>query len=127
MFRTMHKRRSIIAVAAAAFAVAAVSVVAANGASGTTVASFSLAPNPKFVKCLAEFPNDPSRPPTARVEVVKGDLNDRLTLHLAQHQAEPRVRPVHGPAQLARRRRPADHPGTELRARLVPVGRPGQR
>jgi hypothetical protein len=78
----IRTRRSLIAVVAAALAVVAVSVVAASGSSGNTEAEFALTANPKFVNCLAKYPNDPSRPPTARVEVEKGDLNDRLTLHL---------------------------------------------
>jgi hypothetical protein len=89
MFRSIPKRRSLIVVAAAAFAVAAISAVAASGASSTTVASFNLAPNPKFIKCLAQYPNDPSRPPSAKVDVVKGNLNDRLTLHL--HNIKPNL------------------------------------
>jgi hypothetical protein len=79
---TTRTKRSLIALAAAALAVAAVSVIAAYAASDTTEASFQLKPNPKFVNCLAKYPNDPSRPPTASVEVEKGDLNDRLTLHV---------------------------------------------
>jgi hypothetical protein len=89
MFRSIPKRRSLIVVAAAAFAVAAISAVAASGASSPTVASFNLAPNPKFIKCLAQYPNDPSRPPSAKVDVVKGNLNDRLTLHL--HNIKPNL------------------------------------
>jgi hypothetical protein len=76
-------------VIAAALAVAAVSAVAANGASGTTKTSFELVPNPKFVNCLAKYPGDPSRPPTASVDVQKGNLNDRLTLHL--HNIKPNL------------------------------------
>ncbi len=87
--RTTPKRRWLIAVAAAACAVAAISAVAASGASSTTVASFNLAPNPKFIKCLAQYPNDPTRPPSAHVDVVKGNLNDRLTLHL--HNIKPNL------------------------------------
>jgi hypothetical protein len=89
MSRKIRKRRSLIAVIAAALAVAAVSAVAANGASGTTKTSFDLVPNPKFVNCLAKYPGDPSRPPTASVDVQKGDLNDRLTLHL--HNIKPNL------------------------------------
>jgi hypothetical protein len=85
-FRT---RRSLIGVVVAAVAVGVVSVVAANGSSGTTEASFKLTPNPKFVNCLAKYPNDPSRPPTASVDVEKGNLNDRLTLHL--HNIKPNL------------------------------------
>jgi hypothetical protein len=88
-FSTRHTPRSIIAVVAAALAVATVSVIAAYAASGTTEASFALSANPKFLNCLAKFPNDPSRPPTASVDVEKGDLNDRLTLHL--HNIKPNL------------------------------------
>jgi hypothetical protein len=84
---TIRTRRALVTVVAAALAVVAVSVVAAYGASGNTEASLQLVPNPKFVNCLAKYPNDPSRPPTATVEVEKGDLNDRLTLHL--HNIKP--------------------------------------
>ena len=73
----------ILAAGTAALVVlAAVAAVAAHGASSTTTASFNLTPNPKFVRCLAKFPDDPSRPPTAKVTVVKGNLNDHLTLHV---------------------------------------------
>ena len=87
--RTIRTRRSLIAIAAAAVTVAAGSVIAAYAASGTTETSFDLKPNPKFVNCLAKYPNDPSRPPTASVEVEKGDLNDRLTLRL--HNIKPNL------------------------------------
>jgi hypothetical protein len=87
---TIHGRRPLVAaLVAAVLAVAAVSVIAAHGASGRTEASFELAANPKFVNCLAKFPNDPSRPPTASVDVEKGDLNDQLTLHL--HNVKPNL------------------------------------
>jgi hypothetical protein len=42
------------------------------------VVHFKLYPNPKFVKCLAAYPNDPNRQPTADVTVVRGDLNDSM-------------------------------------------------
>ncbi len=103
------------------------SVIAAYAASGTTEASFSLTPNPKFVNCLAEFPKDPSRPPAASVEVEKGDLNDRLTLHL--HNIKPNLAFDLFTVQrssLDAQGQP-DLPGSELRARLVPVGRAGGR
>jgi len=45
--------------------------------------TFELAPNPKFLACLAQFPGDPSRPPRAQVRVDRGALNDRLVLKLA--------------------------------------------
>src|SRR5262245_860810 len=79
---TIRTRRSLLAIFGAALAVTAISVAVASGASGTTEASFKLTANPKFVNCLAKHPNDPSRPPTASVEVEKGDLNDSLTLRV---------------------------------------------
>jgi hypothetical protein len=86
---TIRSRRSLIAVVAAAFAVGVVSVVAANAASGNNEASFELTANPKFAKCLAKYPNDPSRPPRASVDVEKGNLNDRLSIHL--HNIKPKL------------------------------------
>ena len=86
---TIRVSRSLIALVATALIVAAVSAVAAHGAGGTTEASFDLSLNPKFVKCLAEFPNDPSRLPTASVEVEKGNLNDRLNLRV--HNVKPNL------------------------------------
>jgi hypothetical protein len=41
---------------------------------------FELHPSPKFVSCLARFPGDASHPPSAQVTVVRGSLNDALTL-----------------------------------------------
>jgi hypothetical protein len=41
---------------------------------------FDFHPNPKFLKCLAEYPDDPSRPPSAQALVVRGSLNDGLFL-----------------------------------------------
>lgn len=51
-------------------------------ASGPTAAHFALQPNPKFVRCLAAFPDDPSRAPSADVFVQQQKLNDRLTIRL---------------------------------------------
>ena len=127
MSRRITNRRSLFAVVAAALVVAAMSAVAAYAAGGTTKTSFDLVPNPKFVNCLARYPGDPSRAPTASVDVQKGNLNDRLTLHLQEHQAESGVRPVHRAAQLARRTTASRSPGAELRPRLVPVGHRGGR
>jgi len=86
---TTRMRRSLIAVAAAALVATAVSAVAAFASSDVTKTTFQLRPNAKFVNCLAKYPNDPSRPPTASVDVAKGDLNDRLTLHL--HNIKPNL------------------------------------
>lgn len=41
---------------------------------------FELKPNPKFVGCLAQYPDDASQPPQVGVVVVRGKLNDGLFL-----------------------------------------------
>jgi hypothetical protein len=41
---------------------------------------FELSPNPKFLKCLAQYPDDPARAPKASAVVVRGKLNDGLFL-----------------------------------------------
>jgi hypothetical protein len=46
------------------------------------VTQFSLTPNPQFVDCLAAYPQNPSRPPTADVTVVRGKQNDVMVLKL---------------------------------------------
>jgi hypothetical protein len=42
--------------------------------------SFEFAPNPKFLRCLAEYPDDPSRAPVVEATVVRGELNDGMFL-----------------------------------------------
>jgi hypothetical protein len=44
------------------------------------VVRFDLHPNPKFTSCFARFPGDPDRAPQVQATVVRGDLNDELTL-----------------------------------------------
>jgi hypothetical protein len=44
---------------------------------------FDLAPNPDVLACLARFPTDPSRPPTAVVRVDRGKQNDVLTVNVS--------------------------------------------
>jgi len=51
-----------------------------NPPAPTDVVTFSFAPNPKFLGCLAQYPNDPARAPTVQATVVRGDLNDGLFL-----------------------------------------------
>jgi hypothetical protein len=58
-------------------------------ASGSNKIHFPLFANPGFVKCLARFPDDPSRPPTADVTVTRGKLNDTLRLEL--HNIRPNL------------------------------------
>jgi hypothetical protein len=51
-----------------------------NPARPEDILRFPLVPNPKFVKCLAAYPDDPRRAPQAQVVVVRGELNDSLSL-----------------------------------------------
>lgn len=43
---------------------------------------FDLFPNPAAFRCLAAFPDDPTKPPSATVTVKQGKLNDTLTIKL---------------------------------------------
>jgi hypothetical protein len=45
------------------------------------IVRFELHPNPKFLKCIAQYPDDPNRAPRADVLVVRGEQNDALFLH----------------------------------------------
>jgi hypothetical protein len=45
------------------------------------VVRFDLKPNPKFARCLAQYPDDPTRAPSVQAQVVRGSLNDVMTLH----------------------------------------------
>jgi hypothetical protein len=47
---------------------------------GQDVVSFELQPNPKFLSCLARFPDDPNRRPSVRAAIVRGSLDDELFL-----------------------------------------------
>ena len=44
------------------------------------VVTFKFAPNPKFLPCFAQYPDDPRRAPYVEATVVRGDLNDGLFL-----------------------------------------------
>src|SRR5438552_4093758 len=46
------------------------------------VIHFQLVPNPAVVRCLAQYPDNPQRPPSAEVTVRRGQLNDVLQLHV---------------------------------------------
>ncbi len=43
---------------------------------------FNLFPIPSILKCLARFPDDPSRPPLAEARIERGVNNDKLKLFL---------------------------------------------
>jgi len=58
-------------------------------AAGKRHIHFQLVPNPKFLKCLARFPDDPRRPPRADVVVSRGKFNDTLILFL--HDVKPNL------------------------------------
>jgi hypothetical protein len=59
--------------------------VAAGG--DQNMARFNLTPSPAIVNCLAQYPGDPRRAPTAEVKVTRGKLND--TLELNMHNIKP--------------------------------------
>jgi ZU5 domain len=44
------------------------------------VVRFDLHPNPKFLNCFSRFPGDANRAPSVQATIVRGDLNDELTL-----------------------------------------------
>jgi len=44
------------------------------------VARFDFAPNPRFARCFAQYPDDPTRAPVVHAQLVRGSLNDLLTL-----------------------------------------------
>jgi hypothetical protein len=44
------------------------------------VVSFQFAPNPKFLRCLSQYPDDPSKAPVVEATVVRGELNDGMFL-----------------------------------------------
>ena len=62
--------------------VAAVAVARVGSAQELDQKRFDLAADPAVVRCLAAFPDDPSRPPSASVTVRRGRLNDRLDIQL---------------------------------------------
>jgi|CZKU01.1.fsa_nt_gi hypothetical protein len=45
-----------------------------------TLATFSLQPNAKFARCLAQYPDDASRQPHVDVAVMRGAANDLLAI-----------------------------------------------
>jgi hypothetical protein len=58
----------------------ALTVYAAGVNPPVDVVKFALAPNPKFLRCLAQYPDDPNRAPVVEATVVRGELNDGLFL-----------------------------------------------
>src|SRR5262245_58869260 len=46
------------------------------------IVSFDLTAVPSIVNCLAQFPGDATRPPTAHVTVSRNKLNDFMTIRL---------------------------------------------
>jgi hypothetical protein len=42
------------------------------------VVQFDFHPNPKFLSCLAQYPDDPDRQPSVHATVVRGSLNDGM-------------------------------------------------
>ena len=73
--------KRMLAATLAIGAAAAIGVGSVELSAATT--TFSLTPNPKFEACLAQFPGDPTRPPTATVTVTRGPLSDMLQVKVA--------------------------------------------
>jgi hypothetical protein len=71
---------------ARAAVIAAVALARVSGAQELDQKRFDLIPDPSILKCLAAFPDDPSRPPSASVTVKRGRLNDRLDIQLRNIQ-----------------------------------------
>ena len=67
---------------ARAAVVAAIAIARLGSAQELDQKQFNLFADPSVVKCLAAFPDDPSRPPSASVTVKRGKLNDRLDITL---------------------------------------------
>ncbi len=67
---------------ARAAVVAAIAVARVGSAQEVDQKQFNLFADPAVVRCLAAFPDDPSRPPSASVTVKRGKLNDRLDIQL---------------------------------------------
>ena len=67
---------------ARAAVVAAIAIARLGSAQEVDQKQFNLFPDPAVVRCLAAFPDDPSRPPSASVTVKRGKLNDRLDITL---------------------------------------------
>jgi hypothetical protein len=67
---------------ARAAVVAAIAIARVSSAQELDQKQFNLVVDPSIVKCLAAFPDDPSRPPSANVTVKRGRLNDRLDIQL---------------------------------------------
>jgi hypothetical protein len=51
-----------------------------NPPADVDIVKFQLLPNPKFLKCIAQYPDDPKRAPHAEAIVVRGEVNDALFL-----------------------------------------------
>ena len=68
---------------ARAAVVAAIAVARVSSAQELDQKQFDLFADPAVVRCLAAFPDDPSRPPSASVTVRRGKLNDRLDITAA--------------------------------------------
>jgi hypothetical protein len=67
---------------ARAAVVTAIAVARVGAAQEVDQKRFDLFADPAVVHCLAAFPDDPSRPPSASVTVKRGKLNDRLDIQL---------------------------------------------
>ncbi len=81
MFRNHSPQSPVVRLLALLLAIATLTFVVPLSAAAEPN-TFSLTANPKFVNCLARYPDDPKRPPQATVTVTRGNLNDTLQLKL---------------------------------------------
>src|SRR5215469_3413844 len=74
------KRLTLLIAAAAYLAIPIANACAQEVTSQVNQVHFSLTANPKFTSCIAQYPTDPTRPPSATVSVQRGNLADTLQL-----------------------------------------------
>jgi hypothetical protein len=88
MFQFQSWRRRGAVLLAAALAIGALIPASAGASNERTRFALNVA-TPNLLPCLAEYPDDPQRPPTAEVTVERGELND--TLHLRLRHFKPNL------------------------------------
>ena len=79
---TMRRAACCCGQLARAALVAAVALARVSSAQELDQKRFDLFADPTIARCLAAFPDDPSRPPSATVTAKRGKLNDRLDIQL---------------------------------------------
>jgi len=82
MFKNISLRRFAPALLVGSLAIAALAPAASVSAEKEQASFDLVVANPKLLPCLAKFPDNPNKPPTAHVSVERGDLNDTLKIQL---------------------------------------------